>query len=324
MIYCIGELLIDMFCLDRDTALKDGEQFQKMPGGAPANVAVTIAKLGGKAAFAGKVGNDAFGDFLIETLNSYQVQTDMVKKDEQSPTTIAFVSLTADGERDFQFNRGADQNLGLGELAISEIMNSNVIHFGSATALLPGALQETYFGLLVEANRQDKMISFDPNYRKDLWGDYLESFIALCEKAIGYADFVKLSEEELVLIAGTKDLANGAKKVHELGAKIVTVTLGKAGTFLSIGSEQAIIPSIKITNVDSTGAGDAFVGAMLYQFEVNDTKASDFSTVKKMVEFANVVGASACTKVGSLSAIPSKVEVELLLSSKVKGYRGDC
>ena len=319
MIYCVGELLIDMFCLDRDTALKDGEQFQKMPGGAPANVAVTIAKLGGQAAFAGKVGHDAFGDFLIETLNSYQVQTDMVKKDEQYPTTIAFVSLTADGERDFQFNRGADQNLRLEDEEISQVIDSNVIHFGSATALLPGVLQETYFGLMVEAKREHKIISFDPNYRKDLWGGQIEGFVALCEKAIGYADFVKLSEEELALIAGTKDLANGAKKIHELGAKIVTVTLGKAGTFLSIGSEQAIIPSIKITNVDSTGAGDAFVGAMLYQFEVNDTKASDFSTVKKMVEFANIVGASACTKVGSLSAIPSKEEVALLLSGEVTG-----
>lgn len=319
MIYCVGELLIDMFCLDRDTALKDGEQFQKMPGGAPANVAVTIAKLGGKAAFMGSVGNDAFGDFLIETLNSYQVETEMVRKDNQYPTTIAFVSLTADGERDFQFNRGADQNLGLDDVAISGVMDSNVIHFGSATALLPGMLQETYFGLIVEAKRQDKMISFDPNYRKDLWGGHIEGFVALCEKAIGYADFVKLSEEELLLIVGTKDLANGAKKIHELGAKIVTVTLGKAGTFLSIGSEQAIIPSIEITNIDSTGAGDAFVGAMLYQFEVNGMEELHFLAVKKMVEFANVVGASACTKVGSLSAIPSKEEVELLLSSEITG-----
>ena len=306
-----------MFCLDRDTALKDGEQFQKMPGGAPANVAVTIARLGGKAAFAGKVGNDAFGDFLIETLNSYQVQTDMVKKDDQLPTTIAFVSLTADGERDFQFNRGADQNLSLEDVAISQVMESNVIHFGSATALLPGKLQESYFGLMVEASRQDKMISFDPNFRKDLWGGQIEGFVALCEKAIGYADFVKLSEEELALIAGTTDLVNGTKKIHELGVKIVTVTLGKAGTFLSIASEQAIIPSIEITNIDSTGAGDAFVGAMLYQLEINNKTELHFPTIRKMVAFANVVGASVCTKVGSLSAIPSKEEVALHLNSEV-------
>lgn len=319
MIYCVGELLIDMFCLDRDTALKDGEQFQKMPGGAPANVAVTIAKLGGQAAFAGSVGNDAFGDFLIETLKAYQVQTDMVKKDEQCPTTIAFVSLTADGERDFQFNRGADQNLQLEDDEISQVVASNVIHFGSATALLLGPLQETYFRLMTEAKRRNKLISFDPNYRKDLWGSHIDSFVGLCEKAIGNADFVKLSEEELVLITGTKDLANGAKRIHELGAEMVTVTLGNAGTFLSIGSEQATIPSIEITNVDSTGAGDAFVGAMLYQFEVNDSGVTDFPTVKKMVEFANVVGASACTKVGSLSAIPSKEEVELLFSSEITG-----
>jgi fructokinase len=314
MIYCVGELLIDMFCLDRDTALKDGVQFQKMPGGAPANVAVTISKLGGRAAFAGSVGNDAFGDFLIETLSTHQVDTKMIARDDQFPTTIAFVSLTADGERDFQFNRGADRNLHFDEDEIAQVMESNVIHFGSATALLPGPLRETYFSLMEEAKRQQKFISFDPNFRIDLWGEDVGGFIDLSEKALGYTDFVKLSEEEFAIITGTKDLTIGVKRIHDLGAKIVAVTLGKKGTFLSIGKEQVIIPSIEITNVDSTGAGDAFVGAMLYQFELNHSAMLDLPTVQKMIRFANVVGALACTKIGSLAAIPCKEEVDLLLA----------
>lgn len=140
------------------------------------------------------------------------------------------------------------------------------------------------------------------------------SFIGLCEKALGYTDFVKLSEEEFAIITGTKDLTIGVKRVHDLGAKIVAVTLGKKGTFLSIGKEQVIIPSIEITNVDSTGAGDAFVGAMLYQFELTHSAKFDFPNVQKMIRFANVVGALACTKIGSLAAIPSKEEVDLLLA----------
>lgn len=320
MIYCIGELLVDMFCLDRDTALKDGEQFQKMAGGAPANVAVTIAKIGGTAAFAGSVGRDAFGDFLVETLESYHVVTKQIKKDEQCPTTIAFVSLAADGERDFQFNRGADQCFHLEADEMNELLTSNVLHFGSATALLPGKLRETYFTLMEEGKRHGKLISFDPNYRQDLWKNDVENFVTLCKKAIGYADFVKVSEEELALITGTNDLACGVQKLHHLGTPIITVTLGKAGTFLSVKNEHAVIPSIRIENIDSTGAGDAFVGAMLTQLEVHNVSALDFSTVKDMVQFSNIVGATACTKVGSLSAIPTKEEAILLSKTIVDDW----
>ncbi|OJH18978.1 carbohydrate kinase, partial [Bacillus obstructivus] len=110
-----------------DVALKDGDNFKKMAGGAPANVAATIARLGGSASFAGKVGKDSFGDFLIETLEQYDVNTNMISRDEALPTTIAFVSLTADGERDFQFNRGADKNLTMADLSEDQILQSNVI-----------------------------------------------------------------------------------------------------------------------------------------------------------------------------------------------------
>ncbi len=128
---CIGELLIDMYCTDVDVALKDGQNFKKMAGGAPANVAATVARLGGEAFFTGKVGSDSFGDFLIETLNHYDVDTSMVAKDETVPTTIAFVSLTADGE-----------------LPLERVLESNIIHFGSATALLDGAVNDPPLNIL--------------------------------------------------------------------------------------------------------------------------------------------------------------------------------
>lgn len=284
-----------------------------MPGGAPANVAVAIAKLGGTAAFAGSVGQDAFGDFLVETVENNQVDTKNIKRETQSPTTIAFVSLTADGERDFQFNRGAGQYFHLDAKEMAEILSSSVIHFGSATALLPGKLRDTYFQIMQEAKERGKFISFAPNFRQDLWGNDKALFKELCEKASRFADFVKVSEEELLLLTGVQNVSIGVEKLHALGVKIVTVTLGKAGTFLSFGNEQALIPSIEVKVVDSTGAGDAFVGAMLVQLE-KKSAFLDFATVRKMVGFANKIGAMVCTKMGSLSAIPSKDEVTQLLA----------
>lgn len=318
MIYCIGEIVIDMFCLDRDTELKDGVQFQKMIGGAPANVAATIAKLGGDAGFAGSVGQDSFGDFLIEMMEKYDVKTNMIQRDSIYPTTISFISLTADGERDFQINRGADRNFTVSDQELLEIMTANILHFGSATAFLSGELRETYFNLMSKGKKDGRFISFDPNFRSDLWKNNVKDFIASCEQAISYADFVKVSEEELALITGTNDLALGAKKLHALGTEIVTVTLGKQGTFLSVGNEQATIQSIEVKNIDSTGAGDAFVGAMLSQFELQQTVERNFNNVQKMVEYANIVGAFACTKVGALAAIPTNVEVMQYLERKEK------
>lgn len=313
-VYCVGELLIDMFCMDRDIELKDGENFNKMPGGAPANVATTIAKLGGNASFAGKVGNDSFGDFLIETLEKFNVGTKMIKKDEYLPTTIAFVSLTAKGERDFQFNRGADQNLKIADLDVKHLMKSNIIHFGSATALLPGQSQQTYFSLIEKANTENIFISFDPNYRKDLWKGNIKEFILLSKKAISYANLVKVSEDELKLITDQDNIVEGVKMLHELGTEIVTVTMGEKGTFVSNGEEQALVPSIAVKSIDSTGAGDAFIGAILYQLSNGrkDMEKWDFEYIKEIVYFANKVGASVCQKVGSLTALPTLEEVKQL------------
>lgn len=316
-VYCIGELLIDMFCTDVDVSLKDGENFKKKTGGAPANVAATVAKLGGQAYLAGKVGQDSLGDYLIETMNHYQVNTNMVGQDNVLPTTLAFVSITKDGERDFQFNRGADQNLQMSDLNISHILNSKIIHFGSATALLEGKFQTTYFTLMEKSVENDVYVSFDPNYRQDLWKGNIDSFIELSTKALTYADFVKVSEEELLLITKETHIEQGIRKCHELGIKLVTVTMGQNGTIVSNGERQELIPSISVNSIDSTGAGDAFVGAMLYQLANNylDIKNIDYPSITDAVYFANKVGATVCEKIGSLTALPTLEEVNLLVEN---------
>jgi fructokinase len=304
-IICMGELLIDFFCTDVDINLIEGQNFQKQAGGAPANVCATIAKLGGTALFSGKVGNDPFGQFLKKTLDDVQVDTSMVVFDNMHPTTLAFVSLQANGERDFVFNRGADAFLVEEELDSDKLNEAAIHHFGSATALLSDPFQSTYFHVMRNAKEQGKFISFDPNYRKDLWKNRIPEFINLAKVGIALADFVKVSEEELQIITGNSDLAEGTKQLHQLGARIVTVTLGSEGTYLSNGQKSEMVPSVKVKSIDSTGAGDAFVGATLYQFAKEGPTLEDFEILKEIISFSNKVGAFVCTKVGAISALPT-------------------
>ena len=140
----------------------------------------------------------------------------------------------------------------------------------------------------------------------------MHDFIELAKKGIAIADFVKVSDEELQIITGISDLAEGTKSFIRLGAKIVAVTLGSEGTMISNGEEIEIVPSVKVKSIDSTGAGDAFVGATLYQFarlEEPKEALEEFKTLKKLISFSNKVGAMVCTKVGAISALPTLEEV---------------
>ncbi|OAS89242.1 MULTISPECIES: carbohydrate kinase family protein [Metabacillus] len=311
-VICIGELLIDFFCTDVNIDLVDGQSFEKQAGGAPANVCATIVKLGGNAKFCGKVGNDPFGHFLKKTLDDLNVDTSMIVLDKEHPTTLAFVSLKADGERDFVFNRGADAFLSEDELDKKKLEESNILHFGSATALLEDPFQSTYLNAMRTAKEADKFISFDPNFRKDLWPDRIQTFIDLAKEGIALADFVKVSDDELRIITGMNDIKQGILSLHNLGAKVIAVTLGKEGTFISNGENTEIVPSIKVNSIDSTGAGDAFVGATLFQLaKAGDPKNTleDFEHLKQVITFSNRVGAMVCMKVGAIAAIPNIEEV---------------
>ncbi|WP_249870075.1 carbohydrate kinase family protein [Oceanobacillus saliphilus] len=311
-VICIGELLIDFFCTDVDIDLVEGRNFEKQAGGAPANVCATIVKLGGRAIFSGKVGNDPFGHFLINTLDELHVDTSMVVMDKTNPTTLAFVSLKKNGERDFVFNRGADAFLTEDELDKDKWANAGMIHFGSATALLDNPFRTTYLNAMKRAAEEGKFISFDPNFRANLWKNKEGDFVNLVKKGIAVADFIKVSDDELKLISGTTDLVEGVQVLHQNGAKVIAVTLGKDGTLISNGEYHEVVPSIAVTSIDSTGAGDAFVGAALFQLErENKPKEvmADFEKLKKIIAFSNQVGAMVCTKIGAITAIPTMEEV---------------
>jgi len=294
-VYCIGELLVD-FIGQPDQAIINSKYFAKQPGGAPANVAAAIAKLGGEASFIGQAGNDGFGSFLIASLQELEINTDWCWK--HGKTTLAFVAVDSFGEREFEFYRGSD-----GDYTLPENINiapDSIIHFGSATALLGGALKDSYFKLLDYATGNGNYISFDPNFREDLVKtDVTSEYIHDCRTIISCAHLVKLNQSEAQLISGEDNLNSAADTILRLGAEVVIITLGSSGALLCTNSGQKLIPGKLIKAVDTTGAGDAFIGAILFKLAQGlDPNWEIF------ISFANFVAAFTCTNYGAMNAMP--------------------
>lgn len=310
-VICPGELLIDFISLENGKKLVDVDKFQKKAGGAPANVATALVKLGATAEFVGSVGKDSLGKFLLNTLKKYNVGTKYVIEDENASTTIAYVSIDENGERDFEFIRGADANLSVEKVDFNSFKDSKIIHLGSATAMLGGSLYEVYKEFINFGLREDKFISFDPNYREALYHDKKELFVTRCKEIIENVDLIKVSDEEGELITGENDIVRMIEKLHSFGAKAVSVTLGGEGAIISI-NEIHKVKSIDVNMIDSTGAGDAFIGALLSQIAELDNCKSIFNDEELLIEFtknANKIGALTTTKLGALDSIPTWDEV---------------
>ncbi|WP_301924040.1 carbohydrate kinase [Ferruginibacter sp.] len=304
-ILCIGEALIDMICTDKGKSLSDGNNFLKKAGGAPTNVAAAIAALGGNVELAAKVGIDPFGKHLIEVMQDFGISTKYVLQDEHYFTTFAFVSLMENGERDFYFNRGADRQLSLEEVDNINLDEFSIIHFGSATGFLPGPLQAAYQGLLQKALSKNIFISFDPNFRQLLFKTETKTFIDQSWNFLKYCHFFKVSDDEALLITGASNLADAVTILLEKTTGIFAITLGKEGTMLGLNKKTVVVPSIPVKPVDTTGAGDAFVGALLYQ--LSDKSLDQILSLSEIewhqtVVNANKAGARTCEYMGAMEA----------------------
>lgn len=304
-ILCIGEALIDMICTDTGKSLSEGNNFLKKPGGAPTNVAAAIAALGGKVELAAKVGNDPFGKQLIQVMQEFGVSTRWMLADDTHFTTFAFVSLMEDGERDFVFNRGADGQLSREEVDAIDLEEVSIIHFGSATGFLPGPLQAAYQSLLQKALQKNIFISFDPNYRHLLFPNDTQTFIDQSWNFLKACHFFKLSDEEAKLITGAITVNDAAALLLEKTTAVFTITLGKEGTLFGFQGKTTIIPSIPVKPVDTTGAGDAFVGAVLYQLcdkTLNAIQSLSLAEWNRIIANGNKAGARTCEYLGAMEA----------------------
>ena len=311
---CIGELLIDFVSTTPDVTLAEAPGFVKAPGGAPANVAVGLAKLGIEAGFIGKVGADPFGDFLTETLQQNNVDTTYLIAGETSRTTLAFVATRSDGMKDITFYRhpGADIQLSPDEIDADYIQSAELFHYGSVS-LSHSPTREATLKAIQCAKSAGAFISYDPNLRLMLWDNADDAKHWIWE-VMPYADVVKISEEEWEFITGDIELASGIEQILRLGVKLLVVTLGERGCYYTNGSAEGSVDGFTVDVVDTLGAGDAFVAAMLTQLmQHKDLVSLEKDQLDAIMQYANAAGALATRKVGVIPALPTHSDIEKFL-----------
>lgn len=306
-IITLGELLIDF------TACGKNEQGQRLfaqnPGGAPANVAVAVARLGGKSAFVGKVGDDMHGRFLADTLKENKVNCDSLIFDKDFFTTLAFVDVTEDGEREFSFARkhGADKMLCTEDIPVEKITESKIFHFGSVSLTDEPSRSATLFAAGT-AKESGITVAYDPNYRTTLWANEEDAVLNM-RNALDFADLVKISDEETLLLTNESHFEKAAEKLVRNGTKIAVVTLGKEGAYVCTNEGGAKVEGFNVCAVDCTGAGDSFWGAFLLKIAQSGKKPDEL-TLNELKDFAHFANAAASFCVEHHGAIPSLPTIE--------------
>ena len=309
-IMTLGELLIDL--TQRGSDENGNGEFTAYPGGAPANVAVAASRLGASAGFIGKVGNDAFGRSLADTLKKDKVDIKGLYFDNEQPTTMAIVSVDETGERDFSFyrNPGADTQL-TAEEAIAALSADmpKILHVGSLS-MTNSPSKEACVEAVKYAKENGAIISYDPNYRAALW-DTEEHAVEMMKALLPYADILKVSDEEMSMLTLVGDFEEGSRILAEYGAGIVLVTLGADGVFVRMGRKTATVPGFKVDVADTNGAGDTFLGAMLMQIATGMTGPEDVWTqLLGMVRYANKAASITCSRHGAIPAMPTADELK--------------
>ncbi len=311
-----GEMLIDFVSTVNGVPLIEAPSFLKAPGGAPANVAVGLARLGVPTGFMGQVGDDAFGHFLEQTLRENQVDVTALRFSREARTMLAFVSLRADGERDFMFYRhpSADMLYRLEQVDEAYLRSAQVFHFGTISLINEPARSATLHAAKI-AREAGLLISFDPNLRLNLWPD---AKAARDGMRLGWllAHVIKVSEEELAFLGETADLTEAACKLWHNDLRVLIITRGKAGCRYVTSAVSGEVAGFTVNAVDTTGAGDGFVAGLLKGLHDRPDAHADEDCLRAICRFANAVGALATTRRGAIPALPTTEQVEAFLSKQ--------
>ncbi|XP_057476867.1 probable fructokinase-7 isoform X2 [Actinidia eriantha] len=317
LVVCFGEMLIDFVPTVGGVSLAEAPAFKKVPGGAPANVAVGIARLGGSSAFIGKVGEDEFGYMLADILKQNKVNNCGVRFDPSARTALAFVTLRADGEREFLFfrNPSADMLLRESELDVSLIKQASIFHYGSIS-LIEEPCRSTHMAAIAIAKECGCVLSYDPNLRLALWPSEeaaREGIMSIWDKA----DVIKISEEEISFLTRGDDPYDDnvvLKKLFHPNLKLLIVTEGSNGCRYYTKQFKGRVPGVKVKAVDTTGAGDAFVGGILNSLASDLSLHGDEKRLREALLFANACGALTVTEKGAIPALPTKEAVLQVLT----------
>lgn len=314
-IIALGESLIDFTPSGANTL--GMKLFACNPGGAPANVLAMHTKLGGRTAFIGKVGNDDFGRFLRDTMANAGIDVSAVVLTGEAPTTLAFVQLDERGDRSFSFYRkpGADILLRPDEVDGGILSHCGIFHFGSVSLTDEPCRSATLYAAET-AKKAGALISYDPNYRPMLW-DSAQRAKKEMQAALPLADILKVSGEEMELLTGCTSLAQGTKMLARHGAALVLVTLGHRGAYYRAGAGSGHLPAYDVKTVDTTGAGDAFLGALLWRlrgYGAATLRAVPQREWEGIVAFANAAGSLATAQRGAIPALPARAAIEACIA----------
>ena len=305
-IVSLGEILIDYTPKGKsDTGMA---LFEQNPGGAPANAMVSATRLGLKTAFIGKVGKDIQGDFLRKTLEEQNIETKGLISDDKYFTTLAFVNIDENGERNFSFARkpGADTMLRKDEVNLEIVEDANVFHFGSLSLTDSCAREATFFAV-EKAKAAGAIISYDPNYRAPLWSSKEEA-IEKMRSAIEFVDILKISDEETELMTGQSDPYKACEILLEKGIPVVAVTLGSQGAIVATKQGIKHVKGFKPSRIcDTNGAGDSFWGGFLYCVIKSGNKPNeiDIDEAERYAMFANAVASLCVENFGAIPAMPT-------------------
>uniref|UniRef100_A0A0C9S255 fructokinase n=1 Tax=Wollemia nobilis TaxID=56998 RepID=A0A0C9S255_9CONI len=311
LIVCFGEMLIDFVPTVSGVSLGEAPAFKKAAGGAPANVAVGISRLGGSSAFVGKVGEDEFGYMLVDIMKENNVEHRGIRFDSGARTALAFVTLRADGEREFMFfrNPSADMLLKESELDEDLIKEAKIFHYGSIS-LIAEPCKSAHLAAIKMAKEAGCLLSYDPNLRLPLWPSAeaaREGILSIWDTA----DVIKVSEEEIEFITQGEDPYddNVVLKLFHENLKLLLVTEGQEGCRYYTKDFSGRVSGLKVTAVDTTGAGDAFVSGVLTKLASDMTLLKDEARMREALQFANVCGAITVTERGAIPALPTKEAV---------------
>ncbi|MGO3408120.1 carbohydrate kinase family protein [Marinomonas sp.] len=317
-IMAFGEALID-FLSNGATQAGELESFTKFPGGAPANVAVAAAQLGGNSHFAGQVGDDAFGHFLKSSLESYGVVTDSMLMTNEAKTALAFVSLDNTGERSFEFyrNPSADMLFREADFKPAWFEGHGVFHTCSNTLTDESITQATLAGIRM-ARAANWVVSIDVNLRINLWPDHNVD----TQRVIDWmqsGDVVKASLEELAVLADDPF----ALIDESLTAGVTLFVLTDGGNSIRFyskaqGKGEVVTPKVDVK--DTTAAGDAFVGGLLYQLAEQGGDSDSLAALSQaqltdIIRFAAACGADSVTKLGAYPSLPTLEQAQARLST---------
>lgn len=328
-VLCLGEILVDWVCTTAGAELSDAQSFTKAPGGAPANVAVGLARQGTRSAFLGRISTDEFGKWLKAILEEEGIDTTGTVIDPDAQTRMAYVVTLSNGDRklaEFSKVAVADSRLSPDDLKESQFATAKALHFGSISLIASPAAEATHTAIEL-ATQYNLLISYDPNVRIGLWPSK-----EVCKQTIlstlRFAHLVKINLDELEFLTGSREFsaAEALRKEHNLA--MLLITLDSQGAYFLTEQGEKNVPGFEVEFKEATGAGDGFVSGVLTGLVQEIGTATDkrealrnlsVNKIEEIVRRANAIGALTCTKPGAIPALPKQDEVKTFLSERLSG-----